>query len=193
MSAVIEEKIVLSPGDTAYNVLKKMLPNPAGSYREDLTSFIPGQKYSSAQLDWEIDVPLYNSNDLAVVVFVQQKTDGSVPGEIYQTAYTKITDPKDSPVITGLEGILQHAAESIEIYPNPVSDQLHFTTSDALSEKLSWRIVDQRGVELASDSFYFVNGAYDYDTYDIPNGSYYLIIESKDRPLAYRKLIVMHR
>ena len=92
-----------------------------------------------------------------------------------------------------MEGILQHAAESIEIYPNPVSDQLHFTTSDALSEKLSWRIVDQRGVELASDSFYFVNGAYDYDTYDIPNGSYYLIIESKDRPLAYRKLIVMHR
>ncbi|MCB0526695.1 MAG: PKD domain-containing protein [Saprospiraceae bacterium] len=192
-TAVIEEKIVLAAGDTAYNVLKKMLPNPAGSSREDLTSFSPGDKYSSVQLNWEIDVPLYSPDDLAVVVFVQQKTDGSVPGEIYQTAYAKITDSKDSPPITGLEAVLKHAAESIDIYPNPVADELHFTTDDALSEKLSWRIVDQRGVELASDNFYFVNGEYSYDTYDIPNGIYYLVIETKDRPLSYKKLIIMHR
>ncbi len=191
-TVVVEEFIVLAPGDTAFNVVKKMLPNPAGSSKEGLNSFVPGDEYSSVQLDWVIDVPLYSSDNLAVIVFVQEKTDGSVPGEIYQTAYVKITDPKDPPLILGLEGVLQHAAEAIELYPNPVTDILHFETDDALSGELTWKIIDQRGVEFASEQFYFVNGTYEYDTRQIPNGIYYLIIQSKQGALTHQKLIVMH-
>ncbi len=189
----MEEFIVLASGDTAFNVVKKMLPNPAGSSKDGVTSFNPGDVYSSAQLDWIIDVPLYSSDNLAVIVFVQEKTDGSVPGEIYQAAYIKVTDPKDPPLILGLEGVLVHAAEAIDLYPNPVADILHFETDDALSGELSWKIIDQRGVEFASEQFYFVNGAYEYDTSMIPNGIYYMVIQSKQGALTYKKLIIMHR
>ncbi len=192
-TVVVEENIVLAPGDTAFNVVKKMLPNPAGSSKEGVNSFNPGDVYSSAQLDWVIDMPLYSSDNLAVIVFVQEKTDGSAPGEIYQAAYMKITDPKDPPLILGLEGVLKHAAEAIDLYPNPVADILHFETDDALSGELTWKIIDQRGVEFASEQFYFSNGRYEYDTSSIPNGIYYLVIQSKQGALTYKKLVVMHR
>ena len=192
-TAVIEEKIVLAPGDTAFNVVKKLLPNAAGSSRSDLVSFNPGDTYSAAKLRWSIDVPIYDSTQLAVVVFVQQKTNGGQPGEVYQVAYKKVTDKKGSNVITGIEDVYKGVAEAIQVYPNPVENILNFRTFDRLSDRFNWRIVDQRGVELAADQFYFKNGQYSFDTNAIPNGIYYLIIGVDNTPLTYKKLVVVHR
>jgi len=54
-------------------------------------------------------------------------------------------------------------------------------------------MVDQRGVEIIADKFNFIDGQYSFDTREIPNGIYYLIISANDQPLTYRKIIVMHR
>ncbi|VAW49325.1 hypothetical protein MNBD_GAMMA03-160 [hydrothermal vent metagenome] len=186
---IIEEEIEYN-GNILYNVVKKMLPNPAGWSNNG--PFNVGDEFSS-QLDWVIDVPLYSSDNLAVIVFVQEKTDGSVPGEIYQATYMKITEPKDPPLILGLEGVLTHAAEAIDIYPNPVTDMLYFETDDVMSGQLEWKIIDQRGVTFAQEEFYFVHGKYEFDTSLIPNGIYYLVVQSKEGALTYDKLIIMHR
>jgi hypothetical protein len=170
-----------------------MLPNAAGSSRVDLTSFMPGDRYSASRLDWPIDVRLYDGSQLAVVVFVQERTDGGRAGEIYQTAYAKITDTKKSPVITSIDDELQLIANGISIYPNPVQRDLHFLTSDRPGDMFNWKIIDQRGVTLMADDFRFVNGEYTVDTSEIPNGIYYLIIAAEDQPLSYEKLIIMHR
>jgi PKD repeat protein len=192
-TVVIEDEILLSNGSSAYNVVKKMLPNPGGSSREDLISFVPGDTYSTAQLDWPIDVRLYDGSKLTVVVFVQERTDGGTPGEIYQVAYESVPGNKKSPVITSIDDELELIANSISIYPNPVLDDLHFLTTDRPSEHFNWKIVDQRGVTLMKDDFNFINGEYTVDTSEIPNGIYYLIIAAEDQPLSYEKLIIMHR
>ena len=192
-TVVIEEQVVLGDGTIGYNIVKKMLPNSAGSSRDDLLSFQPGDEYSSAQIDWLIDVNLYDGDQLAVVVFVQERTDGGLAGEIYQVAYAKITDTKNSAAITGLDEILTKVAESINVYPNPVEDELHFLTSNKPGDYFNWRIIDQRGVEMAADNFNFINGEYSVDTQEIPNGIYFLVISAEDQPLTYEKLVIMHR
>ncbi len=189
---VIEEQVVAGSA-TAHNVVKKMLPNAAGSSRQDLVSFNPGDVYSSARLDWAIDVPLYAPDQLAVIVFVQEKTTGNKAGEVYQAAYAKITDNKKSPIVTGLDEVLNYLAESIEVYPNPVANDMYFATPHDTGDMLNWKLVDQRGITLAADTFRFVNGEYVVDTSEIPNGIYYLIISAKDQPLTYKKVIIMHR
>jgi len=193
-TVVIEEQVTEQDGTIiAYNVVKKMLPNAAGSSRQDLVSFAPGDVYSSARLDWQIDVPLYAKDQLAVVVFVQQKTNGGEAGEIYQVAYKKVIGDKISSKITGINDALTEVAKSIEVYPNPVQRDLHFVTSSKPGKRFNWRIIDQRGIELATDNFNFVNGEYIYDTSEIPNGIYYLVISAEDQPLTYEKIVIMHR
>ena len=190
---VVEEQVILGDGTIGYNIVKKMLPNAAGSSRDDLLSFNPGDVYSSARIEWLIDVNLYDGAQLAVIVFAQEKTDGGQPGEIYQVAYQKVIDTKNSPAITGIDEVLTAVAESINVYPNPVQRELHFATSNKPSDRFNWRIVDQRGVEMAADNFNFVGGEYSVDTQEIPNGIYYLIISAEDQPLTYEKIIIMHR
>jgi hypothetical protein len=189
---VIEKNILLQDGTIAHNVVKKMLPNPGGSSRTDMLSYAQGEGYSS-QLDWAIDVRLYDGSDLAVVVFVQEATDGGRAGEIYQVAIADVPGTKVSPIVTGIDDVLEAVARNINVYPNPVERDLYFSTSDRPGSSFNWRIVDQRGVTLMSDSFNFTNGEYSVDTSEIPNGAYYLIISAADQPLTYEKLLIMHR
>jgi hypothetical protein len=189
---VIEEEITFE-SSVAYNVVKKMLPNAAGSQNQDFQSFIAGDQYSS-RIEWPIDVNIYDGTQLAVVVFVQERTDGSRPGEIYQVAYQKVDDQKrEGDVVSSIDEELKLIANSISVFPNPVQRDLHFLTNNRPGEGFNWKIVDQRGVELMADNFRFVNGEYTVDTSEIPNGIYYLIISAEDQPLSYEKLIIMHR
>ena len=190
---VIEDTVnIPSESFTYYNMVKQMLPNPAGSV-SSLVQFNPGDKHTNSQIPWTIDVPIYDSTALSVVVFVQEKTNGSRPGEIYQSKVTKVIDKKWSSIVTGIEDIMVSAAESIDVYPNPVQRELYFVTDNQITERFNWKIVDQRGVQIASDEFRFKYGEYMYDTEEIPNGIYYLIISMEDKPLTYEKLIIMHR
>ena len=191
-TVVIEEQIV-NGSSTAYNVVKKLLPNAAGSSNVAILRFDSGDVYSAARLDWQIDKRLYAQDQLAVIVFAQEKTNGGEPGEIYQVAYAKVPGNKTSSVVTGIDDVLEEIAQSIEIYPNPVAGELHFATSNKPGKEFNWRVVDQRGVELMADNFKFINGQYSVDTRNIPNGVYYLIISARNQPLTYRKIIVMHR
>ena len=70
---------------------------------------------------------------------------------------------------------------------------MYFAAPHDTGDMLNWKLVDQRGITLAADTFRFVNGEYVVDTSEIPNGIYYLIISAKDQPLTYKKVIIMHR
>ncbi|MEN8249824.1 MAG: PKD-like domain-containing protein, partial [Bacteroidota bacterium] len=192
---VIEKEVVNQDlGTVAYNVVKKMLPNAAGSSNPNKIVYYAGDEYSVGQIDWKIDRKLYAADQLAVVVFVQEKTDGSRPGEIYQTAYIDIANDKTTSFVTGIDDeLLESIARSIDVYPNPVENELYFTTRQSPGEMFNWKIIDQRGVTLANDGFSFVNGEYVVDTSEIPNGIYYLVIGAADQPLTYEKIIIMHR
>jgi hypothetical protein len=190
---VIEKEILLPDNSLAHNVVKKMLPNAAGSQNESFPSFVAGDFYSS-RIEWPMDVNIYDSTELQIVVFVQERTDGGTPGEIYQVVKQDVKGPKTPPdFVTGIDEELKLIADGISIYPNPVQRDLHFLTTDRPGDRFNWKIVDQRGVTLMADNFRFVNGEYTVDTSEVPNGIYYLIIAAEDQPLSYEKLIIMHR
>ena len=112
---VVVEKLTVgnvgSNGELEFhNVMMKMLPDALGTMLDQISTGIPitlEESYDMSQTNME------TSDDLAVIVFVQDNTDKS----IVQSAMIDVT------LATGIENIL-HSQENIKLYPNPASDKL---------------------------------------------------------------------
>jgi len=98
-TAIIEKRIITNSNDTLRNVLKKLLPTAAGS--TELGPWLNGENRNFTR-SWNIDMTIYDSTQLAVIVFVQNK---DVPLEIYQAEIADISTKISSPPV-GIEDIL---------------------------------------------------------------------------------------
>ena len=137
---------------------------------------------------WDINVRIYDSTQLAAIVFVQNRDTR----EIYQAEFIKLGN-KNPPLIVGLEDELRTELENIKVYPNPASNQLNLTLDSQLGVEYSWRIIDQRGVIIQNGNLSMFNGSTQIDTRDIKNGIYFLILGVEERPLVYKKIAIMHQ
>ena len=186
-TAIIEKNV----GDRAYNVFKKFLPNSDGILLNQ--NWIQNDTWNNTAV-WDMSsenyVEVYNPDSLAVIAFVQRKT---FPYEIYQTAYLDLARPYQGidPITGTIDDLLKADAGTITMYPNPAKNQLTFAVPGQVSELLNFRIVDQRGVEMTKGAFRFDTGKHSIDIRDIPNGIYFVLIGTSDKPLVYHKLSIM--
>ena len=115
-----------------------------------------------------------------------------VPLEIYQAEIADISTKISSPPV-GIEDILLSEIKDIEIYPNPIDAEMIFSIPAPLTQSYQWKLIDQRGVFLLEGELVFRNNNFRVNTTSVPNGIYFIVITSRDKPLIYKKLAVMHR
>ena len=93
---------------------------------------------------------------------------------------------------TGLPAI-QINAESIRLYPNPVTNIFEFNPADAnLKGKFSLKFFDNTG-KIVYHQYYLTEATVNINTRDIPPGIYF--VEIKDHPgkrMHYGKVSVSH-
>jgi len=85
-------------------------------------------------------------------------------------------------------------ARDIQMYPNPASRHLNFTSEYPLMPGYTYSIVDQRGIiiqsgELQEDIF----SPQQVELDNLANGVYVVIISRGGRALVHRKIAVMNR
>jgi len=186
--AVIE-KGVDDNGRTLRNVFRSFVPDAAGTTigQDGLSQ---GQSYSDISGLDKIQFEIANRDSVALMVWVQGKPGSGF--EVYQMEMLDLS-PKEGDIPTGLEEELKAEIETIDIYPNPVAGDLYFKTQNELYYNYNWKIIDQRGVTLKQGDFRFEDSKYSVDTRDIRNGMYFLVIGSGDKPLVYKKIVIVHK
>ncbi|WP_221412623.1 PKD-like domain-containing protein [Fulvivirga lutimaris] len=183
--AVIETEIT-NNGETYYNVLKKLLLGSEGMTVSN--SWTAGQ-IESITYDWEVDVEIYNPDKLSIIAFVQDK----ITREIYGAAKIK-GQVQDESAITSVSQDIIDQSKQIVIYPNPADGEVNFQLQEIALDDYTWKIVDQRGVSIMVGGLEFNTlGLHTVDVNQVPNGVYYVIIESAGKPVIYRKLAIMNR
>ncbi|MEQ8243080.1 PKD-like domain-containing protein, partial [Fulvivirga sp.] len=183
--AVVETEIT-NNGQTYYNVLKKLLLGSEG--RTISNSWTKGQ-IESINYDWQIDVEVYNPDKLAIIAFVQDK----ITREIYGAAQIK-GQIQDESTVTSIGQEILDQVKQITVYPNPANGNVNFQLREIALDDYTWKIVDQRGVSIMLGELEFNTvGVHTVDVNHVPNGVYYVIIESAGKPVIYRKLAIMNR
>jgi hypothetical protein len=147
-------------------------------------------------VNYPIDVPIEEGGNLYVIAFVQERITVAgitskriLQSQIFDAPY-KVRQPPvglpDDPVIV--------EAHSIDIYPNPASQQINFKLGGKLSRSYQWRIIDQRGVTvLEGDMQRDLTEAQQVDITRLANGIYFMAIEGQGKVLRYEKIAVMNQ
>ena len=139
--------------------------------------------------DWEVNVEIYNPDKISIIAFVQDK----ISREIYGAAKIK-GQVQDESTVTSIGQDILDQAKQIVVYPNPANGNVNFQLQEIALDDYTWKIVDQRGVSVMSGGLEFdALGVHTVDVNHVPNGVYYVIIESAGKPVIYRKLAIMNR
>jgi hypothetical protein len=168
------------------NVLRKMLMGSEGTTINTPWSF---GTTITVPVKSIIDVPVGSANpNLWLVAFVQDRNTKRIHQAIFDSLAAKTQT-----TIVGVEDPVLSGAQAIQIFPNPASRQLNFTSEYRLKEGYTYSIVDQRGItlqrgELKEDIFTPQQVELD----NLANGVYFVIISRGGRALVHRKVAVMN-
>lgn len=141
LHVVLMDSVVNVNGKTFYNVVRKMLPDAAGTFRK-----AAWQLRDTQSLDFQWKLGKIKSETLRVVVFVEDYETR----EVHQAAVTNVqtkrtTEGQSEHLVTNtVEELLQG---EIQLFPNPVSKQLYVTlkTTLPLSKEAFWEIIAYDG------------------------------------------------
>ena len=181
-----QKGLVKSGENDFVHVLKKMLPSAAGTRFG--TTLVQGASrtfpVTAGGLDWIPDpTKMYlPANDLRVVVFLQNESNG----EVYQVNYADVADPA---VVTGLEPI---AAEDILVYPIPANHEMNIRLPGALQQAAGVQMVDQVGRIAVTTSIPEGANSKTINTRDMAAGVYILMIEVGPGNITRKKVMVVH-
>ncbi len=173
------------------NVVRKLLP-PSGTFfpgpwSNDLaTKIIP--------IDYTIDVPIENSDNLYILAFVQNK-DGSTDRRIHQSLMVKAPRKVGRQVVGLPEELPGHNStaeiQDIRVYPNPAKNVINFELDNGLAYDYTWELVDQRGAVILSGGLNRnLTTAQQVNIDSIASGVYYVLFKAKNGMKVYRKVAV---
>ncbi|MDX9696167.1 MAG: PKD domain-containing protein, partial [Bacteroidales bacterium] len=155
------ERTVNYNGNKYYNVLRTLLPDPAGTLIErnwltDDSTFV--------QHTWPVQSGV-NTDSLVVIIFVQDADSK----EVYQTAFSG-----DLSTITAIEDLLIESDNDITIYPNPASTEINILTNLDHKADLQLYLYNSIGVLLKSELIRKEDNFLTIPTSDLQTGIYYL-------------------
>lgn len=79
-------------------------------------------------------------------------------------------------VVTGIE---DHAAQTVSVYPNPVTDKLFVEFTDDFQGQTNFRIFDMAGKVISAESVNYQGGVHTISTANLSKGMYILHIQSE--------------
>lgn len=141
LHVVLMDSVVNINGKTFYNVVRKMLPDAAGTFRK-----AAWQLRDTQSLDFQWKLGEFKSETLRVVVFIEDYETR----EVHQAAVTNVQTKRTT------EGQSEHVVANIaeklpqsrmQLFPNPVSKQAYVTlkTAQTFSKEAFWEIIAYDG------------------------------------------------
>ncbi|MEO5600219.1 MAG: PKD-like domain-containing protein, partial [Cyclobacteriaceae bacterium] len=172
------------------NVLRKLLWQSEGKTIN--RSWILNDMLTE-NIDYTIDVPIINPNNLYLVVFVQEKT-GKGSGYILQSYIVKVPAKIGLTPVGIADNPITSEIGNIQVYPNPASKFINFSLENVLARDYSYKIIDQRGITILEGELnHDLTSPQQVDLTDLSNGVYFIQIRTSDRTVIYKKIVVMNR
>jgi hypothetical protein len=175
-------------------VVRKLLPASEG--RTITRTWDVGQN-EVLDINYDIDVPIINPDNLYIVAFVQDNSDLESPTvrRILQSVIVKaprkvgamITGIGDNPTVAELHGLM--------IYPNPASQVVKMHSDINFQRQYKWQLIDQRGVTVLSGDVKkdFSDGEQQIHVGHLANGMYIMAIQTGEKAVVHRKIAIMNR
>ncbi|MBL0744322.1 immunoglobulin domain-containing protein [Chryseolinea lacunae] len=169
------------------NVVRKLLLQSEG--RTVNRSWVKGD-FELATIEYDVNVPILNSDSLFLVAFVQEQ---NTPRRILQSNIVP-TGRKKGVLIVGVDDPILAELNGLNIYPNPATKLLNFSTDIVLKNGYTWKLVDQRGVTVLAGNLNrdFTQGPQQVDVSGLANGIYVMSIQTGQSSVVYRKIAVMN-
>ncbi|MFN5005279.1 MAG: autotransporter-associated beta strand repeat-containing protein [Bacteroidota bacterium] len=192
--ALVEDNVVLG-GATYRNVLKKLLYGSDPTKPDGITitqPFAKGQTLIIPNPTQEVEITsrIYNSNNLKLIGFVQDKNTG----EVYQSIIVNAPRKTNSPITAIEDDPFMAQINQVQIYPNPANGQFNFAVPGEFPAGSIWKISDQRGIFVEKGDFSnAVNGIKPVDVSQLANGVYFVLIGAEGKVPVYRKLVVINQ
>jgi hypothetical protein len=135
-----------------------------------------------------------NPKKLSLIMYIQNKNsdDSRFSGrEIYQSISIRAPEVVSS-LITGIEEDTSTDGLDVAVYPNPASQLVKVKFNKEINEEFSITIVDQRGIQVASQTANPSNSKIsEFDVSNLSDGIYHLIINERNKHKIYKKLVVL--
>ena len=192
-ASVLKSQLTGTPsvttGETQFNyVLRTMLPNAIGTKYKSGTfkNGVPvhlgpnGKVNTTDKFVWIADK--FYSNNLSVVVFLQDSTKEVYQAELFQN----ITPP------TPVTGIEQLTPESVNLYPNPANQEFTIELPRALRADANVRMIDQVGQTIDAGVLPTGKNTKTISTFGLASGVYIVEILSDEGSIVRKKVIVVH-
>jgi hypothetical protein len=191
--ALVEDNTVV--GELTYrNVLKKLLYGSDPTKPDGITitqPFAKGQTLivPNPTQEVEINSRVYNSSNLKLIGFIQDKNTG----EVYQSVIVTAPRKFNSPITAVEDDPFMAQIHQIEIYPNPANRKFNFAVPGEFPSGAIWKISDQRGIFVDKGDFHdATNGTKTVDVSQLANGVYFVLIGAEGKVPVYRKLVVIN-
>jgi len=140
---ILEDSMSYNTGERVHSVLRKALPDAGGTQMS--STFAAGDVFSFSDT-WAFDTDAYNSQNLSVVLFVQE--DNSFSREVFQVYSSRDISRYVAALGTEeAEAALAEAAslENMKLYPNPAREWVRIEFDGPIKDDYSWKVVDLQG------------------------------------------------
>ena len=177
------------------NVVRKLLLGSDGhTVAGPWDASVPTQH--NENFEYAIDIPVTNPDSLYILAFVQDNSENTVTSRrILQSVIVK-APRKVGPVITGIEDTPTIAElKGLIVYPNPASKIVNLHSDYNFQRQYTWKLIDQRGVTVLVGKLQqdFSGGDQQIDVRNLPNGMYIMAIQTNDKSVVHKKIVVMNR
>jgi hypothetical protein len=172
--AVIEKNII-NGDDIIDNVLRAMLPDPAGKLIE--REWLEDDSVIVYQT-WQIPDGVI-ADSLMTIVFVQDEDND----EIYQVGYTDIFT-----TVTSIDDDVVNHESYYSVYPNPMADHFTIGINKLQNSDVEINLYNSIGVSVKSEVLQSGDLTKEINMNDLPLGVYYL--ELKSNNIIHSKKIV---
>ncbi len=178
VQTVVVEDSLATPKGILRNVMRKMLPNAAGS----LYTTAAGQSFSDS---WVIPNTVNNFSNLNVIVFVQNVQTR----EVYQVSSVK----QPSLIFTALEDHHFNEQLSLNLHPNPADNQLEVITKLPNSSNYYWQLTNMQGIVLKKGMLHHEKKQFQLNTAELEEGMYYFtLFSANNEQLISEKVVILH-
>jgi hypothetical protein len=182
---IVEDSIISTNTGMLRSVFRTFLPSATGL--RQVRSWQVGDQASINQT-WNYDNSLVNGSLLKAVVFIQDST-----GKVYHAVTTLNFDVR----IVGVEQQANYNAAanafSLQLFPNPATDQATLAFDSPLQTDFDWQLFDMRGVSLQKGLAPSGVSQVQLNLYDLPAGVYVLHVQDKNGAVRVQRRLVVHK
>lgn len=185
---LVEDSLSYFSGEVVHSVVRHMIPDPVGTHYPQ--AWAAGDSATVAYTI-PLDLSKIDTSNIELIVFVQ--TEGIDEREVLQLATSRDVRSFINALGTDeLEEVKEEVDQlNISLFPNPAVNLFNVEFEQPIPKNYEWKVIDLRGVALASGELQTGQTQLQINSYDWPAGMYFFVIG--DQRFSLQRKIVIKR